>query len=31
MTVYRLNLKYGQVNPKTIEITMFFSFDQVVK
>ena len=31
MTINRLSLKYGQMNLESIDITMFYSFDQVVK
>lgn len=31
MTIHRLSLKYGQMNPESIDITKFYSFDQVVK
>lgn len=31
MTIHRLSLKYGQMNSESIDITMFYSFDQVVK
>ncbi len=31
MTIHRLSLKYGQMNPESIDIIMFYSLVQVVK